>query len=194
MKLAEDLRRAVLQAAIEGELTGGKREGWRFVRLGDISSYGEPVSKVSAKNIPANSWLLDLEDLEKGGRILRHRTAQETKSTGGKTIFHHGDILYSKLRPYLQKVLIAPSDGYCTPELMPFHCYGEIEPEYMLYFLKAPSVDHEINSKSYGVKMPRVGANTMINLLVPLPPLDEQHKIVSRLNELLPLCEGMKGE
>ncbi len=37
MKLAEDLRRSVLQAAIEGKLTGGRCEGWRFVRLMDIS-------------------------------------------------------------------------------------------------------------------------------------------------------------
>ncbi|MBQ3585858.1 MAG: restriction endonuclease subunit S, partial [Synergistaceae bacterium] len=186
MKLAEDLRRAVLQAAIEGNLTGGSQENWRFVRLGDISSYGEPVAKVSVKNIPANSWLLDLEDIEKGGRVVRTRTAQESKSTGDKAIFHQGDILYSKLRPYLQKVLIAPSDGYCTPELIPFHCHGDIEPQYIVYFLKAPSVDYEITSKSYGVKMPRVGTNTMKNLLVPLPPIDEQRRIVSRLNAILP--------
>ena len=178
------MRDALLQAAIEGKLTGSNTDNWQFVRLGDISSYGEHVVKVSAENIPANSWILDLEDIEKGGRILTKRAAQEIKSIGDKAIFHQGDILFSKLRPYLQKILIAPSDGFCTPELIPFHCYGEIEPEYMLYFLKAPSADHEINSKSYGVKMPRVGANTMINLLVPLPPLDEQHKIVSRLNEL----------
>ena len=181
-----------MQAAIEGKLTGGNREGWRFVRLGDISSYGEHVAKVSTKDIPANSWLLDLEDIEKGGRILRRRTVQETKSTGDKAIFHQGDILYSKLRPYLLKILIAPSDGYCTPELIPFHCYGEINPQYIVYFLKAPSVDYEINSASYGVKMPRVGTNTMKNLLVPLPPIEEQHKIVARLNELLPLCESLE--
>ena len=193
-KFPGNMRDALLQAAIEGKLTGSNTDNWQFVRLGDISSYGEHVVKVSAENIPANSWILDLEDIEKGGRILTKRAAQEIKSIGDKAIFHQGDILFSKLRPYLQKILIAPSDGFCTPELIPFHCYGEIEPEYMLYFLKAPSVDHEINSKSYGVKMPRVGANTMINLLVPLPPLDEQHKIVSRLNELLPLCEAMKGE
>ena len=191
-KFPNDMRDALLQAAIEGKLTGGNTDNWQFVRLGDISSYGEHVVKVSAENIPATSWILDLEDIEKGGRILTQRIAQEIKSIGDKAIFHQGDILFSKLRPYLQKILIAPSDGFCTPELIPFHCYGEIEPEYMLYFLKAPSVDHEINSKSYGVKMPRVGTNTMINLLVPLPPRDEQHKIISCLNELLPLCEALE--
>ena len=186
-----DMRDALLQAAIEGRLTGSNTDNWRQVRLGDISSYGEPVTKVSAKNIPANSWLLDLEDIEKGGRILRHRTAQETKSTGEKAIFHKGDILFSKLRPYLQKVVIAPSDGYCTPELIPFHCFGEIIPQYIVYFLKAPSINYTINSESYGVKMPRVGTKTMKNLLVLLPPINEQHKIVSCLNELLPLCEAI---
>ncbi len=190
-KFPGDMRDALLQAAIEGRLTGSNTDNWRQVRLGDISSYGEPVTKVSAKNIPANSWLLDLEDIEKGGRILRHRTAQETKSTGDKAIFHKGDILFSKLRPYLQKVVIAPSDGYCTPELIPFHCFGEIVSQYIVYFLKAPSINYKINSESYGVKMPRVGTKTMKNLLVLLPPINEQHKIVSCLNELLPLCEAL---
>lgn len=190
-KFPSNMRDSLLQAAIEGRLTGSNTNNWRQVRLGDISSYGEPVMKVSAKNIPANSWLLDLEDIEKGGRILRHRTAQETKSTGDKAIFYKGDILFSKLRPYLQKVVIAPSDGYCTPELIPFHCFGEIVPQYIVYFLKAPSINYKINSESYGVKMPRVGTKTMKNLLVLLPPINEQHKIVSCLNELLPLCEAL---
>ena len=68
---------------------------------------------------------------------MRHRTAQGTKSTEDKAIFHNRDILFSELRPYLQKVVIAPSDGYCALELIPFLCFGEIVPQYIVYFLKA---------------------------------------------------------
>ena len=169
-------------------------DNWVWVRLGEISTYGQPVSKINAQNIQNDQWILDLEDIEKGGRILQKKLAIEKKSVGDRAIFHEGDILYSKLRPYLLKILLAPSEGFCTPELVPFRCYGKINNMYILHFLKSPQTDHAINQASYGVKMPRVGSNTMLNILVPLPPLAEQHRIVERLNELLPLCEAMRGQ
>lgn len=61
-----------------------------------------------------------------------------------------------------------------------------------MYVLKAPYVDYTINSVTYGVKMPRVGTNTMVNLMIPLPPLAEQKRIVERINALLTLCERLK--
>ena len=58
--------------------------------------------------------------------------------------------------------------------------------------LKSPHVDYVINAVTYGVKMPRVGTDTMVNLLIPLPPLAEQHRIVAKLEEILPLCDKLK--
>ena len=98
-------------------------------------------------------------------------------------------ILYSKLRPYLKKILVAPKDGVCTPELVPFSALGEIEAQYLVAVLKSPHVDFVINSVTYGVKMPRVGTDTMVNLLIPLPPLAEQKRIVAKIEELMPLVD-----
>ena len=92
--------------------------------------------------------------------------------------FDSGDILYSKLRPYLLKILVAPDCGICTPEIVPFKMLGKLDPEYIVAFLKCPYVDGVINSVTYGVKMPRVGTETMTELLVPIPPLSEQRRIV----------------
>ena len=131
-------------------------------------------------------WGLDLEDIEKGGRLVDHKTVGERKAIGDKTVFSKGDILYSKLRPYLLKILIAPECGICTPEIVPFRMYGEIDTEYIVNFLKSPYVDNLINSITYGVKMPRVGTETMLSLLVPLPPLYEQKRIVAKINEVMP--------
>ena len=164
-------------------------ENWAWVRLGTISTYAHTKAKINAQNAPPNTWGLDLEDVEKGGRLLEMKTVAERKAVGDKTVFHKGDILYSKLRPYLLKILVAPADGICTPEIVPFSMFGNILSDYMVVYLSSPYVDNLINSITYGVKMPRVGTDTMVNLLVPLPPLEEQHRIVAIINEVLPYCK-----
>ena len=167
-------------------------DSWEWVRLGEISTYGQKTSKILVENMKPDMWLLDMEDIEKGtGRIIRHKLVKSSAIRGDKTVFHKGDLLYSKLRPYLKKILIAPEDGICTSELVPFQVYQGINPLYAMWWLHSPSVDQKVNAASYGVKMPRVGKETMINLVLPLPPLAEQHRIVAKLEELLPLCQQL---
>ena len=159
-------------------------DSWEWVRLGNISSYAETKQKVNATSADPSIWGLDLEDIEKGGRLLEYKTVGERKAVGDKTIFTKGDILYSKLRPYLLKILVAPDDGICTPEIVPFRVYGGIDPSYIVNYLKSPYVDNLINSITYGAKMPRVGTETMTSLLVPIPPLEEQRRIVEKIDEV----------
>ena len=164
-------------------------KGWEWVRLGEISTYSHTKKKVNASKANPKIWGLDLEDIEKGGKLLCIKTVEERKAIGDKTYFNSGDILYSKLRPYLLKILIAPKEGICTPEIIPFTCYGGISSNYIVAVLKSAYVDDYINSVTYGVKMPRVSTDTMTSLLVPLPPLAEQHRIVAKIEELMPLVE-----
>ena len=165
-------------------------ESWMWVRLGDCTSYSQTKEKVSPDSIKHSLWSLDLEDIEKdSGKIIRIVFASDRKIVGDKVRFHCGQILYSKLRPYLKKILVAPDDGICTPELVPFSAYGGIDAHYLISVLKAPHVDYVINSVTYGVKMPRVGTETMVNLLIPLPPLSEQKRIVAKIEEFLPLID-----
>ena len=145
--------------------------------------------KVSPKDITGDMWSLDLEDIQKDtGAILVKTNASERKISGDKVKFHKGQVLYSKLRPYLKKILVAPDEGICTPELVPFDTYL-IDENYIAYVLRSPFIDYVINSVTYGVKMPRVGTDTMTNLLIPLPPLAEQKRIVAKIEELLPYVD-----
>ena len=164
-------------------------ESWEWVRLGIISTYNQAKQKINAKDADVSIWGLDLEDIEKGGRLLVKKTVGERKAVGDKTVFTKGDILYSKLRPYLLKILVAPDSGICTPEIVPFTVYGGISAEYIVNFLKSPYVDGLVNGETYGIKMPRAGTDTMISLLVPLPPLSEQHRIVAKIEQLIPYIE-----
>lgn len=160
---------------------------WVWIKLGFISTYNETKQKINAQNADKLQWLLELEDIEKGGRLLTKKTVSEKKAVGDKTIFNKGDILYSKLRPYLLKILVAPDDGICTPEIVPFTMYGNILAEYVVFYLQSPYVDGVVNSETYGVKMPRAGMETMVNLPIPLPPINEQHRIVAKINKLMPI-------
>ncbi len=164
-------------------------ESWEWVRLGEISTYANTKKKINAAQADSNLWGLDLEDIEKGGRLLCLKSVGERKAIGDKTYFSEGDILYSKLRPYLLKILIAPKNGICTPEIIPFTCYGCISKEFVVNLLKSAYVDDYINSVTFGIKMPRVSTETMVSLVIPLPPLAEQKRIVAKIEELLPKVE-----
>ena len=173
----------------EDEIPFDIPDSWEWVRLGIISTYNQTKQKIKAKDADVSIWGLDLEDIEKGGKLLEKKTVGERKAIGDKTVFNKGDILYSKLRPYLLKILVAPDSGICTPEIVPFTVYGGISAEYIVNFLKSPYVDGLVNGETYGIKMPRAGTETMVSLLVPLPPINEQHRIVAKIEELLPYIE-----
>ena len=173
----------------EGEIPFDIPDSWKWVKLGDCTGYAQTKEKVSPKDITGDMWSLDLEDVQKDtGAILVKTKASERKISGDKVKFHKGQVLYSKLRPYLKKILVAPDDGICTPELVPFDTYL-IDANYIAYVLRSPHIDFVINSVTYGVKMPRVGTDTMTNLLIPLPPLAEQKRIVAKIEELLPYVD-----
>ena len=176
---------------IDDELPFEIPENWCWAQLGSISSYAETKQKINAANADSDIWGLDLEDIEKGGRLIVRKTVGERKAIGDKTVFSKGDILYSKLRPYLLKILVAPECGICTPEIVPFQMYGGIVSEYIVNFLRSPYIDNLINSITYGVKMPRVGTETMTTLFVPIPPLSEQVRIVQQIEKLLQLVKEL---
>lgn len=148
------------ERCIDEEIPFEIPENWVWCRLGAVSTYAHTKRKVNAQQADSSLWGLDLEDIEKGGRILEFKSVGERKATGDKTYFSKGDILYSKLRPYLLKILVAPKDGVCTPEIVPFSMFGSICADYIVAYLKSPYVDNLINSITYGVKMPRVGTDT----------------------------------
>jgi type I restriction enzyme S subunit len=160
-------------------------ENWEWVRLGNISNYGGTKTKVSSVDIDDSTWVLDMEDIEKeSGKILSYKIGIHRSIKGERIVFSQNDILYSKLRPYLQKILIAPKDGVCTTELVPFSCYGDVYHKYIVTVLKSSYVTGIVNAKAHGVKMPRVGTDAMKELLIPLPPLAEQKRIADKVSAL----------
>jgi type I restriction enzyme S subunit len=100
--------------------------------------------------------------------------------------------LYGKLRPYLNKVIVADEDGVCTTEILPFRCYGPFSNNYFKFALKSPYFISYVNARSYGMKMPRLGTEDGRKAHFPLPPLVEQHRIVAKVDELMALCDQLE--
>lgn len=172
-------RKKLLQQKFEYDQAFEIPSHWKWVKLGEICSYGDTPTKVMLSECNDDTWVLELEDIQAGGKLLRKKRAKERKSIGEKTKFKEGQLLYSKLRPYLKKVLVADESGISTPELIASDVFEGVSSQYLVYCLTNSYVDNVINKRSYGIKMPRVDAGFMVNLPIPLPPLEEQERIVN---------------
>ena len=183
MERFEDKKRP--EVCIDDEIPFEIPESWEWVRLGGLVDFSKSTS-VSSKDIPSHAWILDLEDIEKGtGKVLKKKTKEEADSKSDKHSFKEGNVLYSKLRPYLNKCVVADQDGFCTSEILAFD-FGKIYNRYAQIYLMSKFFVSYAMSDAYGVKMPRLGSKQGNAALFPLPPLSEQHRIVSQLESLLP--------
>ena len=157
---------------------------WKWYPLGKIVEYGK-CTQIGSGEISETTWVLDLEDIEKGtGRLVNKKRG--TLTTSNKAKFCKGDVLYGKLRPYLNKVLIADEDGVCTTEIVPISVVTAKLPllaEYLQSYLMSPFFLDYANKISYGVKMPRLGTKDAKAALIPVPPVEEQARIVAKLEE-----------
>ncbi len=169
-------------------------EGWEWCRLGDISNYGNNLHIVP-NQIASNTWVLDLEDIEKStSKLLYKATQAERKTTSNKNIFLKNDLLYGKLRPYLDKVFIADDDGVCTTEIMAVRFLGNINPWFIRISMKSYYFLSYVNTQVSGMRMPRLKTDSGKNSLIPLPPLAEQKAIVSKVEKMLALCDQLETQ
>ena len=162
-------------------------EGWLLCKLGEASNYGQCIS-VPVDEIDEDAWVLELEDIEKdSGRVLHRLTKKDRSINGIRHRFKKGQVLYSKLRTYLNKVLVASEDGYCTTEILPITPIKGINPLYLYLVLRSPYFLDYTARCGYGVKMPRLGTNDARNAIIPIPPIKEQCRIINK-------AEAIKSE
>ena len=156
-------------------------ETWKMCCLGELCDYGDCIN-VNTEDIAEDAWILDLEDIEKDtGIVIKKVTKAQRNSVSTKHQFHSGQVLYSKLRPYLNKVVLSDADGYCTSEILPLEFKNCVFPEYARYYLMSGTFLAYANHCSYGVKMPRLGTADGKKAIFPLPPLSEQKRIVETI-------------
>lgn len=167
---------------------------WVWTTLREISNYGTCIN-VAVEDIPAESWVLELEDLEKDtARLIQRLKKGERDIKGVRHRFEKGNILYSKLRTYLNKVLVADNQGFCTTEIIPFSLFSGISEFYINLVLRSKYfVDYTIQC-GFGVKMPRLSTSDAHSGQIPLPPLNEQKRIVDKVELLLSIADSIEQE
>ena len=177
------LRSGELTESLEDWAFEGLPDSWSVCCLGELCDYGNCIN-VDTVDIAESAWMLDLEDIEKdSGVVLQKVRKAERNAASTKHWFHKGQVLYSKLRPYLNKVVLADEDGYCTSEILPLEFERNIIPQYARYYLMSPTFLRYANKCSYGVKMPRLGAADGTKAIIPVPPLEEQKRIVIAIEQ-----------
>lgn len=182
-----------LPTVTEEEIPYQLPASWEWVRLGEVSEYN---GRKTLKNdeISPSVWLLDLEDIEKNtSKLLYRATFSERQSKSNKSEFKKSDVLYGKLRPYLDKVIVADDDGVCTTEIVPIVPYSGVNSYFLRWLLKRPKFISYVNSLMYGVKMPRLGTADAITSIHPLPPSAEQYRIVAKIDELMARCDTLEA-
>lgn len=93
-----------------------------------------------------------------------------------------GDLMFSKLRPYLAKVIIAPYDSFCTGEMLIISSFdGDMR--FLRYLMLHESFINSVDSSTYGAKMPRANPNYILNMQLPIPQIDEQREIANYIDK-----------
>ena len=130
-------------------------------------------------------WTLNLDQIEShSGKVLAKVMLNRSEAGPSTYVFNKGTVLYCKLRPYLNKVVIADDDGVATTELVPLRCdESKVLPHYLAHFLRSATFLAFATNVVAGAKMPRMVMSEFWSYPVPLPPLEEQRRIAAILDQ-----------
>ncbi|MFF7841735.1 restriction endonuclease subunit S [Streptomyces ossamyceticus] len=151
---------------------------WLLRRLTDVVSL--PKGQVSPLEPPYRSqFLLAPDHVESGtGEILRLETAESQGAISGKYVVHPGDVVFSKIRPALRKVALADFTGICSADMYPLRPGVEVAGEFIKAVLLGDRFSRYVESLSGRTGIPKVNRGDLEGFWFPVPPLDEQQRIV----------------
>ncbi|MDD6134398.1 MAG: restriction endonuclease subunit S [Selenomonadaceae bacterium] len=150
---------------------------WDFKKI----KYCTEIRDESGIFNPETDTYIGLENIE--GFTATYIETTTEYETSKQSICKKGDIMFSKLRPYLGKILLCPFDGFCTGELLQFKSFVG-EPLFLKYWLLNNEFIKNVDASTYGAKMPRANTPYIINLKIPLPPISEQQEIAVFLEDI----------
>ena len=137
-----------------------------------------------------NEKYIGLEHMNKGGGILEVGNTEGVKSK--KVVFKKNDVLYGKLRPYLNKHAHVEFDGVASTDILVYRNKNISTNKLLNMYLGLPQVLQYANENSNGINLPRVSPKAMDNMHFPLPPLSEQKRIAEKVERLLSKIEEAK--
>jgi type I restriction enzyme S subunit len=152
----------------------------RTGRLSDLCDFvGMQVDPASY----ADGLYVGLEHLY-SGRFTRIGEGKASDVQSSKYVFHRGDVLYGKLRPYLDKAVLASDSGICTTELLVLRPKDGVDPRFLVCVVHAPSFLEYAVAGTTGVQHPRTSWKHISEFELPAFQPDEQTKIANFLWEV----------
>ena len=149
---------------------------WHLVKLGDVCKIEKEQFREG--ELP----YVGLEDIEGfTGCFLGDLNPRVVASSTFKFTSQH--VLYGRLRPYLNKVMVPDFEGHCSSEIFPLKPTSQLDRKYLYYWLSSDSIVNAINGTCTGARMPRANVNTILTFEIPLPPILVQKRIVAILDE-----------
>lgn len=158
--------------------------GWRLITFGDIAKI---TAKIVSPTLPEYCDLPHVSgvNIESGtGRLLNIRSAAEDGMTSGKYLFDPGDVLYSKLRPYLQKAAYVDFQGLCSADMYPIKVDPDVlDARFTMWILLSKDFTSYADGESRRARMPKLNRKSLFAYKAPIPPLSQQRKIVNTLQQ-----------
>lgn len=149
-------------------------KGWKTAKIKDVAPEMPSKEQLSGK-----IWLLNLDMIESNtGRIIE-KVYEDVENALSVQSFDEGNVLFSKLRPYLNKVVIPDEPGMATTELVPLRPEpSKLHKVFLSHMLRGNQFVNYANDIAGGTKMPRMPLTELRNFDCILPPMDKQLEFV----------------
>jgi len=154
----------------------------------DIRKFSREVEIAQGQVDPENELyssmlLIGPEHVESGtGRLLQCATAADQAAESGKYYCNEGDVVYSKIRPALRKLVIAPERCLCSADMYPLRARKRLQNRFIAWFFLSEEFSGWSILESDRVAMPKINRDTLNELRMPVPPISEQTVIVAYLD------------
>jgi len=125
------------------------------------------------------------------GRLLPYQTIRESKVFSAKHRFFPGQIVYSKIRPALAKATPVDFEGLCSADMYPIRPL--IDRGFLLRYMLSEAFVEQSVKEDTRVAMPKINQEALAKILVAVPPLAEQRRIVEKVDELMALCDKLEA-
>ena len=185
-----------VERCIDDELPFEIPDSWVWVRLGTVLEIARggsprPIQQYLTTEPDGINWI-KIGDTDKGGKYI-YKTKEKIRPEGvtKSRMVHSGDFLLTNSmsfgRPYILKTDGCIHDGWLVLSNR-FDCYSV---DFIYYILSSPFAYYQFCDSVSGAVVKNLNSDKVANALFPLPPLAEQHRIVQRIEELLPLVKGL---
>lgn len=159
-------------------------EGWSV--LGILDAVDLPSGQVDPRHAPYRDWvLIGPNHIEsQTGRLIALESASDQRAISGKYVFQAGDVIYSKIRPYLRKAWLADRDGLCSADMYPLRPSSRVDGQFLLLSMLSERFSVYADSVSMRTGIPKLNREELAVFKLALPSLSEQREIGTVNNAL----------